>query len=432
MKRLPNLNSASRQVAAIGCCLLAFGTPATAGTSYGIYDARTLAMGGAAVASAVNDNAQFYNAALLAFNEEIEERTEDSRFLFPLIITQIAESIITLEELSQNDTSGKLSRAVQDYNMTPNAQNAQAVVDASNDLDGAFADLENEDLFADVYLGVAVSEPGDLRGAGFFMGTRLLAGGATTVSPADRATLDAYQEGLLFVASNGAQGVAHPELFDANGDLIDPGNDYDSSASAAGLAITEAGVAVSHQFQFLGGPIAAGFSFKVQRIDTFEDTQRVVDNRIDTERNSESEGNINFDLGFVKPIGKHWRAAIAVKDIIAHDYATSQGTAIRLRPRARLGVAYQKGRMQLAADTDVTKNEPLGSESATQEAALGAEWTFAPLGKLRAGYRYDFQGKRNEVMSIGAGTVWKRLAVDFAYAQGSNTRAAALQFGIVF
>ncbi|MGB5739528.1 MAG: conjugal transfer protein TraF, partial [Woeseia sp.] len=150
--------------------------PASAGTTYGIYDARTLAMGGASVASAVNDNAQFYNAALLAFNEEIEERTQDSRFLFPLLIGQISESVVTLEQLSRDDSSGVLSQSVRDFNEAPNAETARRVVDASGNLDGQLADLENEDLFADVYLGVSVSEPGDLRGAGFFMGTRLLAG----------------------------------------------------------------------------------------------------------------------------------------------------------------------------------------------------------------------------------------------------------------
>ncbi|MGB5581282.1 MAG: conjugal transfer protein TraF, partial [Woeseia sp.] len=332
----------------------------------------------------------------------------------------------------RDDSSGVLSQSVRDFNEAPNAETARRVVDASGNLDGQLADLENEDLFADVYLGVSVSEPGDLRGAGFFMGTRLLAGGSPSVSSADRETLGAYREGLLFIASNGTQGVEHPELFDANGELIDPGNNYDSTASAAGLALTEAGVSLSRQFQFLGSPIAAGLSFKVQRVDTFEDTQRVVDNRIDTERNSENDGNINFDIGLAKNFGSHWRAGFAVKDVIAHDYVTSQGTTIRLRPRPRLGLAYQNRRLQIAADADLTSNEPLGSESATQEFALGAEWTLAPLGKLRAGYRYDFQGNRNEVLSVGAGTVWKRLAIDAAYAQGSSTRALALQFGIVF
>ena len=37
----------STLIALSGCCMMVFSAPATAGTAFGIYDARTLAMGGA-------------------------------------------------------------------------------------------------------------------------------------------------------------------------------------------------------------------------------------------------------------------------------------------------------------------------------------------------------------------------------------------------
>ena len=414
------------------CFMFILSSPVTAGTSFGIYDARTLAMGGASVASANNDNAQFYNVALLAFNEEIEEKTQDSRFLFPMLVPQVAESAITIEQLSQDDPSQAITRAVSNFNATPDPMSAQAVIDVAASLDATLADIDGKDIFADVYFGLGISEPGKFQGAGYFMGTRLLAGGRSTVTAADRAALAAYQEGLTFIASGGAQGVAHPELFDANGALIDPGNDFDSSVGAAGAIITEAGVAMSRQIHLFGRPIAAGFSFKVQRVDTFEDVERVVDDRLDAEESSETDWNVNFDVGFVKEIGERWRVGLAIKDIIPNNHVTSLGTTIRLRPRPRIGTAYQAGRLQIAADVDLISNEPLGSERPTQEVAFGAEWAFGSPVKIRAGYRHDIQGNRDGIVSFGAGTVWKRLAVDLAYAGGSDARAAALQFGIVF
>ena len=413
-------------------CMLALSAPATAGTAFGIYDARTLAMGGASVASANNDNAQFYNAALLAFNEEVEERTQDSRFLFPLLIPQVSESAVTIEELSQDDPTGSMTRAVNDFNAVSDATTAQAVVDVASNLDTSLADLDGEDLFADIYFGLAISEPGKFKGAGFFLGTRLLAGGQPSVSETDRAILAAYQEGLAFIASGGAQGVAHPELFDANGALVNPGNSFDSTVSAAGAIITEAGVAMSRQVNVFGQALAAGFSFKVQRIDTFEDAERIVDDRIDPQNNSDYDGAINFDVGLVKVIGERWRVGLAVKDIIPHNYSTSRNSTIRLRPRARLGAAYQTGGLQIAADIDLTQNEPLSSERPTQELAIGAEWAFSWPVKIRAGYRHDLQGNRDGIVSLGVGTLWKRLAVDLAYAGGSDADAAALQFGVAF
>ena len=389
-------------------------------------------MGGASVASAVNDNAQFYNSALLAFNEEIEERTEDSRFLFPLLVSQASESAISLEELARDDAAGAISRAVSAFNATPDALNAQAIVDASAGLDAALAGLDGEDLSADIFVGMSVSEPGRYQGAGFFFGARVLGGGQPVVTAEDRALLASYQEGLSFVASNGEEGVAHPELFDANGALIDPRGAFGSSVTAAGAIVTEAGVAMSDQVSLFGLPIAAGFSVKVQFIDTFEDVERIADDRIDVARNTEAHGVVNFDLGAAKQLGKNWRAGVAVKDVIPRNYDTSLGTPIRFRPRARVGVAYQSEMLQFAADLDVTKNQPLGAELPTQQAAVGAEWSVRPAIKLRAGIRHDIRGNRDPVISAGVGTRWKRLVVDAAYADGDDARAAALQFGVAF
>lgn len=426
---------ASRRSALIvlaACCLFVLPSQASAGTAYGIYDARTLAMGGASVASANNDNAQFYNSALLAFNEEVEEKTRDSRFLFPLLIPQLSESAITIEELAQDDPTGSISRAIRDFNAAPDATNAQLVIDATSILDDALADLDGQDIFSDIYFGLAVSEPGQLQGAGFFFGARVLAGGQSDVVAVDLDLLAAYEEGLTFIASGGAQGVAHPELFDANGALVNPVNDFESSVSAVGVVLTEAGVAMSRQIELFGQPLAAGLSFKVQRIDTFEDSERVVDDRISVRRNNEYDADVNFDVGLVREFGERWRLGLAVKDIIPHNYDTALGTVVRLRPRARIGVAYQAGRFQVAADADLTQNQALGGERPTQEVAVGAEWAVGAPIKLRGGYRHDMEGFRDDIVSFGVGTVWKRLALDLAYAESDDTRSAALQFGIVF
>ena len=144
---------------------------------------------------------------------------------------------------------------------------AQAVVDSSEALDSYLSDLDGEDLRADVYFGMGLTEPGKFQGAGFFLGGRLLGGGGSDITEADRAVLAAYQEGLTFIATNGADGEQRPELFDTNGELIDPVDSLTSSASAIGAAIIEVGVAMSTQFQLFGGPIAAGISFKALEVE---------------------------------------------------------------------------------------------------------------------------------------------------------------------
>ena len=417
---------------AVAVAAALFASRAFGGVAFGIYDARTLAMGGAAVASASNDNAYFYNAALLAFNDEIEERTRDSRVLLPILTPQLSRSAFDVEDIASEDLGADLSGAIDAYNNAPGSDAATDAASAATALRRAVAELDGDDLFGDIYVGLAVSEPGKRRGAGFFLGTRFVAGGRSNVDAQDLETLAAYEEGLRFLASGGSDGTARPELFDGNGALIDPVDGFESTAAASGLSITEVGVAIASNFTVRGVLLASGMSFKVLDVDTFEDTERLVDDRIDVSRNEESKVRVNVDLGLAKDISSRWRLGVAVKDAIPYDFETSLGNKIRLRPRPRAAVAYAVGRLQTSFDLDLIQHKPLANESATQDAALGFEWAALEQLKLRAGLRADLRGGREPVASAGFGLVFRRLAVDMAYAEGSDLRAAALQLGLVF
>ncbi|MEM7502663.1 MAG: conjugal transfer protein TraF [Pseudomonadota bacterium] len=407
-------------------------TAAQAGTSFGIYDARTLAMGGTAAASAGNSNAQFYNAALLAFNEKIEEETRDSRFLLPILAPQLSKSAFDIERVSSDALAPDLTLAVDAYNAAPGSLTANDAALAATSLRRVISQLDGEDLFGDAYAGIAVSEPSKYRGAGFFLGTRLIAGGRSDVSAEDLNLLQAYEEGLRFIASGGSDGTPRPELFDPNGVLLDPVADLESTASAAGASIIEVGIAIADDFQYRGDRVAFGIGFKMLDIDTFEDVERIVDDRIDLDRNEASKVRFNVDLGLARNFGERWRLGVAIKDAIPYDVDTALDTSIRLRPRPRVAAAYATEKLQLALDLDVVKNAPLENEKPTQEAALGVEWSLVEMLRVRAGLRTDLRGNRALIASTGVGIVISRLAVDVAYAEGSDLRAAALQLGWVF
>ena len=414
---------------ALLCCCAAI---ANASTTYGVFDARTMAMGGVAVASANNDNAQFYNSALLAFNDEIEERTRDARFWFPMLSPQFARAVIDAENIYSDDLYNALSRSVAEFNGAQDPTTARNVANVSADLRGSLQSIRDRELFVDAYAGVSLSEPGKFVGAGFFLGGRVLVSGTPTITSADLDLLNAYEEGLLFVASNGAEGQARPELFDANGALIDPQGNYDSSVAAAGLTIIEVGVASSHQIEIFGQKIAAGWTFKAINVRTFEDVQRFDNQRVDLSRSEERDSGINFDIGAVKDFGNGWRVGLAIKDIIPRDYATTAGTRIKLRPRPRVGVSYQRGDWQFAADADMVASQPLVGINGVQEVAVGAEWVVKPWLRLRSGYRHDLNGGRRGAISVGIGTLWKRFAADVAFLNGSQSLGMALQFGVAF
>ena len=405
---------------------------ASAAVQYGIYEARGMAMGGATVAAGTNDNAIFYNPALLAFYDEIEENTHDSRFLFPLLVPQLTDSVADLNAIASSDPDEVFDLLVSNFNADPSAVNAQAVAAHSADLEGRLAQLANQSLLADYYAGLAIIQPSRKEGGGFFIGTRLVAGGLLGISPADLALLDDYEQGLNFVATGGAQGVAHPELFDANGALIDPSSQLDSTVAASGVGIIEMGVAMSKELTFRERPVALGTSLKFMRIDTFEDVERVIDRRINSNNNDDEHLTLNADFGAAVELSPYFRLGLGIKDLIPRDLNTGLGTTIKLRPRVRFGSAYQRGRLQLALDVDLKRNEPLGTEPPSQEVALGAEFALFNSLRLRAGYRHDLESFREDIVSIGLGAKWKRFLIDVAYADGDDTRAAAVQFGYAF
>ena len=67
----------------------------------------------------------------------------------------------------------------------------------------------------------------------------------------------------------------------------------------------------------------------------------------------------------------------------------------------------------MAADLDITKNEPTAYEKATQYASVGAEFDAAGWVQLRAGLRSNLVSESN-VVSLGAGVSPFGLHMDLA------------------
>jgi len=410
--------------------LVLFGLiPATASAAgFGIFDARTLSMGGASVAAQNSKHALFYNPALLAFNDEFEEKNLEGRVHFPSLIGQVSQSLIDIEQLNSDNLDGQVSQAIVDFNAAGTPAAAGVVANAANDLRGTLLDLAGEDLLADGFFGFAVAEPSRLEGGGVFMGVRVIGGGRSSVTDADLTLLDEYVDGLNFIASGGAQGTAQPQLFDANGALIDPNNAFDSSVSGRGAAITEVGIAMSKLLRFWGKPIALGISPKVMTVDTFDETTRLVDDRLGSGENSVTHASFNMDFGVAMDFGKRYRVGLAVKDIVARQWATGTGTEVELSPRARLGVAAQFAGFSIGMDADLITSDPIADEFPVQETAVGIEWDFRNWLKIRGGYRHDLEGNRDGITSGGLGFRIKRWYIDLSYAQGGDLQAGALQF----
>ncbi|WP_317932609.1 conjugal transfer protein TraF [Halioxenophilus sp. WMMB6] len=396
---------------------------------YGIYDAKVMALGGSGTAIADSGAAVFYNPALLAQYDYDEDRGHHGSFYFPTLALQLAEVAEDIQDIDDDQLADNLSDSVAAFNAAPGAANAGGVVDASSALLSSLNQIKGSSLFVDGFLGVAIAEPGERQGGAFYWGARVIGDGdLSSIEQADLDLLADYVEGLDFIATGGQSGTAHPELFNADGTLVDPRDNLISSAQAVGAVANELGVAVAKEVSLWGQPVAFGFTPKIMVLKTYDSYLDVSGNSVETGESSAWQRKLSADLGVATRVG-HWNFAFTWKDVARHVLATPLERELTIDSKPRLGIGYFGDRFKLGFDYDLVPITSAAGHREIQEWALGAEWqVLAPLA-LRVGYRQDLEDTRGDVISYGVGLELGRFLMDAAFAESDDLLAAALQFG---
>ena len=341
---------------------------------FGSFDARTLAMGGTAVATANNPLGCYYNPALLATYSQYKEAPErTSRLMLPSVSARYNTSIEDTIDIADQDLDGQLRTAINTYNATNTTTNAQGVVDSAQALLNALNNIANQSLRVDANIGLAVSIPNKKQGGAFCMNVRAVGGGAITVPQADQALVDRYIQALTYVATNGASGTDDPTLF-TGGNINDLTGNLTSSASAKGLFVLQTALAMSGEFTFFRKKIALGITPKLQRFSTFDSTVEVNQAKISASKAPDDIWHINLDAGAYMELDNHWRTGLSIKNLIPRTLNTQQNNTIKIQPQMRLGLAYQHTDWLAAFDIDVLANSPFGNETDTRYGSLGFEW----------------------------------------------------------
>ena len=421
--------------------------------TYGTYDARAMAMGGTGTAVGKPEQAAFYNPALLGFHNKDEDDSRDGRFYMPMISAQYSDAIETAADSYDDDLEDELSQAVDLFNQGQTQAAAISVSDVATDLRDLLDDIGNQDLNLDGFVGMSVSEPSLYEGGALYIGARFLAVGATSVTDTDLALLDRYIEAMDSVAA-GADPVTiaatYPDIFDANGNLIDTTTNLTSSADVGALAIAEWGVALGKSWDLWDHKIALGVTPKLMRVDAFrdsvdftteaDDTNDVEDSFSDTRTTYTS---FNMDLGISAQLFDHYIVSFVGKDLFEKSFDTegdpdpvtgepTVGPPVTLSPRYRMGLAYVNSAFSLGIDYDLQESTPMTNELATQELAIGAEYILFNSLALRAGYKTDQGEGGASASSFGIGWRVSRFVVDIAYSSGDQSQAGALQLGWAF
>ncbi len=218
-----------------------------------------------------------------------------------------------------------------------------------------------------------------------------------------------------------------------NGTLTNEASDANltSTAEVVAVAIVDLSVSFSREFDFAGEKVAIGLTPKLQKITTYHYADEVDGfDEVDEdslEDSKEEYSKVNLDIGASYRFGSegNWVAGLVGKNLLGgeFDYAdvvvtpkdsngnpdplqpayTIKGGSVNLNPQFRAGIAYQSSWVNVALDVDLTENDPIAFESATQYAAIGAEFDLFSTLQLRAGYRTNMSTTNADMASVGLG-----------------------------
>ncbi len=236
------------------------------------------------------------------------------------------------------------------------------------------------------------------------------------VLPGDTANLDAANSDLAGFQYGTNGGAAGDDIF-FEGELAPNANDLQltSTVEIVAIAISEVALSISREFTIADRQVAIGITPKLQRIDAYNYIVSVSD-ETETDDISEvgvEENGFNLDIGASTKFGFEERGTfgIVAKNLIGRDIQTTDNNplttndlTVSIAPQLRAGVAYSAwGWVNLAADLDLTENEPVAFEDPTQFASLGAEVDLLNFLQLRAGYRTNLASSGQNVVSGGLG-----------------------------
>ncbi|MFZ5723627.1 MAG: conjugal transfer protein TraF [Pseudomonadota bacterium] len=423
-------------------CLLAAAAAAgsAAAAPYAPFDVRAAGMGGTGVASSKAAGAALFNPAMLS----MQHADDDFQFVLGIggtvadedeIQDQFDELDVSMEAL--NNAIDGIDTAVVQLNAAFNQSLYDTGVTTavlSNQLKSLDDDTAN--VLPGAGLGFGV--PGPKLGVGVFIGGNGQLSITTSIDNSDTSRLDRYAAILSDGVVSSAEVTANSDLFvDTTGSSnevdfvtnVDGAFDARSSARAIGVAVAEAGIALSHRFDLAGGGIlSAGITPKAVEILTYDYTANTDDfEDSDIELTERTDSAFDVDLGAVYKTGAEspWQFGFVAKNLVGGEYETAGGRTIDLGMQLRAGAAHVTERTTLAFDLDLTENDGTTSSDATQFLAFGAEYDLTYL-QLRAGYRANLAGSDvADVASIGFGLG----PVDISAAASDGTLGAYLQLG---
>ncbi len=370
------------------------------------FEARSLAMGNARVATADIATAPFANPAMLAF----QPMREDFSML-------IGAGGFLRDDDNVVDLIDEFQTSYDAYNATLDPDDAATAASIAEQLQGKIIAPEATAAFATGFSGEKWS---------FAVSARF----------------DVVSAGTVTNVTTSAEVLADPNVID------DPNRNL---LEIEGVQTTELGASLARNFQVFGQKVSVGVTPKYVKVDNVYISESIttIDTGLGDLLNEDNKNDLGdfttFDVGLVMGLTEHVQLGLVVSNLVAHtiNFTTTSGTPATLSfdTQARAGIAYRSRYMTLGADVDLLDNDPLLSNPGfqglkTRFVSAGAEFNVFDFAQLRLGIQKNIasgisEGAKENLLTAGVG-FWFGFNLDVAMIKTSDSLGAFLQTGVRF
>jgi len=253
-----------------------------------------------------------------------------------------------------------------------------------------------------------------------------------------------------FAVSARADAIAAGTVTDISQTLSDLRDPTKNILELEGVLTSELGVSLARNFQLFGQKIAIGLKPKYVKIDNVHLRESI--STVDTglgdllDDSSNDLGDYTtLDIGLVMGLTKHTQIGLVATNLVSHkvNFINSAGNpaTISFDTQARLGVAYRSNFLTLGADVDLIENDALLTSQnfqalKTQFVSVGGEFDLLDFMQLRLGIQKNIadgisDAAKENLYTAGLG-FWFGFNLDLAIVSQSNSLGGFLQTGFRF
>ncbi|MBA1438415.1 MAG: conjugal transfer protein TraF [Epsilonproteobacteria bacterium] len=199
----------------------------------------------------------------------------------------------------------------------------------------------------------------------------------------------------------------------------------------AAILVAEVPVGYGHKFELSGGNLMVGGALKYMRGYTYTEPYKIdnsgnVDSGSGKKDQTSSTFGVDVGVAFEPAFAKDLTLALVAKDLNSPEFDVVDGTKVKVKPMYRVGVAYNIfDSLEIAADYDISANETFVEGTKSQMLGGGLNWHPASWFALRGGLmqNMDANDKAGLIYTagLGFGLKWLQLDVSGQYASNSTT-----------